>query len=150
MKILALDFSTNTGYAISPGQVSGVKNLKPKSAQRPGGRYQKLRALLKLLHAEHVIEMVVIEQALPGNQRSFISSEYAHGYTAVAQLWCADNNIPLRMAHSGTIKKFITGKGNATKDTVMDVIRARGFRPIDDNEADALALMLWAMQGEPA
>ena len=44
----------------------------------------------------------------------------------------------------GVIKRFATGKGNAGKDAVIAAMRARGFSPADDNEADALALLLWA------
>ena len=45
----------------------------------------------------------------------------------------------------GTIKRFIAGKGNATK-TVIAAVRAREFNPTDDNEADALAILLWAIE----
>ncbi len=38
----------------------------------------------------------------------------------------------------------MTGKGNADKAAMIAAIRARGFRPTDDNEADAIALLLWA------
>ena len=44
----------------------------------------------------------------------------------------------------GTIKRFATGKGNADKAKMVAAIEARGFRPADDNEADAIALLLWA------
>jgi Holliday junction resolvasome RuvABC endonuclease subunit len=46
----------------------------------------------------------------------------------------------------GTIKRFITGKGNADKQAVIDAVRARGFQPKDDNEADAIAILLWAIE----
>ena len=46
----------------------------------------------------------------------------------------------------GTIKRFISGKGNADKQAVIAAVRARGFNPADDNEADALAILLWAME----
>ena len=46
----------------------------------------------------------------------------------------------------GTIKRHITGKGNADKAAVIAAVRARGFNPIDDNEADALAILLWAIE----
>ena len=46
----------------------------------------------------------------------------------------------------GTIKRFIAGKGNADKQAVIDAVRARGFDPADDNEADALAILLWAIE----
>jgi len=44
----------------------------------------------------------------------------------------------------GTIKRFATGRGNADKAAVISAMQARGFHPADDNEADALALLLWA------
>ena len=28
----------------------------------------------------------------------------------------------------------------------IEAVRARGFRPADDNEADAIALLLWAIE----
>ena len=45
----------------------------------------------------------------------------------------------------GTIKKHATGKGNASKDEMVASARARGHAPTDDNEADALALLHWAV-----
>ena len=41
-----------------------------------------------------------------------------------------------------TIKKFMTGKGNATKDEMILAARLRGFDPKSDDEADAIAIML--------
>ena len=46
----------------------------------------------------------------------------------------------------GTIKKFLTGQGNANKQAIIDAARARGFAPADDNEADAIAILLWAIE----
>ena len=40
----------------------------------------------------------------------------------------------------------VTGKGNADKAAVIAAVRARGFNPADDNEADALAILLWATE----
>jgi Holliday junction resolvasome RuvABC endonuclease subunit len=45
----------------------------------------------------------------------------------------------------GTIKRHATGRGNADKKTVIDAVRKLGFAPADDNEADALALLKWAI-----
>ena len=42
-------------------------------------------------------------------------------------------------------KRFITGKGNASKDAVSSAIAELGHCPVDDNEADALALLHWAI-----
>jgi len=46
----------------------------------------------------------------------------------------------------GTIKRHATGKGNAPKQAMIDAARARGFSPADDNEADAIAILLWAIE----
>jgi hypothetical protein len=48
--------------------------------------------------------------------------------------------------HVGTIKKHATGKGNAPKQVMIDAARAHGFNPADDNEADAIAILLWAIE----
>ena len=42
-----------------------------------------------------------------------------------------------------TIKRFATGRGNADKAAMIAAIQARGFTPADDNEADAIAILLW-------
>ena len=43
------------------------------------------------------------------------------------------------------MKRHIAGKGNAPKDDVIAAVRALGFDPEDDNEADALAVLHWAL-----
>ncbi len=48
----------------------------------------------------------------------------------------------------GTIKRHATGKGNASKGDVIAAMRARGYAVRDDNEADALALLHWALAQE--
>ncbi|WP_410526019.1 hypothetical protein [Rickettsia endosymbiont of Polydrusus tereticollis] len=55
--------------------------------------------------------------------------------------FCEIHQIPYRGVPVGTIKKHITGKGNATKYAVIDAVKSKGFNPVDDNEADSLALL---------
>jgi Holliday junction resolvasome RuvABC endonuclease subunit len=52
--------------------------------------------------------------------------------------------VPYQGVPVATIKRFVTGKGNADKAKMVAAIQARGFAPADDNEADAIALLLWA------
>ena len=47
----------------------------------------------------------------------------------------------VRRVHSVRMKILIAGGGAAG---FFAAIEARGFRPADDNEADAIALLLWA------
>jgi Holliday junction resolvasome RuvABC endonuclease subunit len=60
--------------------------------------------------------------------------------------WCEHRGIAYQGVPVGTIKKFIAGKGNADKQAVIQAVRARGYEPADDNEADAIAILLWAIE----
>jgi Holliday junction resolvasome RuvABC endonuclease subunit len=48
----------------------------------------------------------------------------------------------------GTIKRHATGRGNASKQEVIDAMRRLGHPVSDDNEADALAILEWAISQE--
>jgi Holliday junction resolvasome RuvABC endonuclease subunit len=67
------------------------------------------------------------------------------GFMAHLTAWCEHHQIPYQGVPVGTIKKHATGKGNAGKADMIAAMRARGFNPADDNEADALALLGWAL-----
>lgn len=54
--------------------------------------------------------------------------------------------VPYSGVPVGTIKRHATGKGNAPKQAMIDAMRERGHAPADDNEADALALLHWAIE----
>jgi Holliday junction resolvasome RuvABC endonuclease subunit len=80
--------------------------------------------------------------------RRHVGVDAAHaygGFLAHLTAWCEHHQIPYQGVPVGTIKKHATGKGNADKAAMMAAVRAKGFLPADDNEADALALLLWAM-----
>ncbi len=64
-------------------------------------------------------------------------------FFAVLTAWCEGENIPYKGVPVKTIKRFITGKGNASKSEVIEAVKGKGFIPQDDNEADALALMFY-------
>jgi Holliday junction resolvasome RuvABC endonuclease subunit len=83
--------------------------------------------------------------------RRHVGVDAAHaygGFLAHLTAWCEHHQIPYQGVPVGTIKKHATGKGNADKAAMMAAVRAKGFLPADDNEADALALLLWAIDHE--
>ena len=53
--------------------------------------------------------------------------------------------VPYEGVPVGTIKRVATGKGNANTDAMIAAAQARGFSPADDNEADAIAILFWAL-----
>lgn len=65
---------------------------------------------------------------------------------------CEAHQIPYEGCEVGEIKKYITGHGRATKDEVVKAVSNLGFSPADDNEADALSILLLAIakeEGQP-
>ena len=81
--------------------------------------------------------------------RRHASTDSAHvygGLMATLTAWCEHHKIPYQGVPVGTIKKHATGKGNADKVAMIDAIRLRGHPVTDDNEADALALLYWALE----
>ena len=87
--------------------------------------------------------MVVFEEV-----RRHLGTSAGHiygGYLAHLTAWAEANRIPYQGIPVGTIKRHIAGKGNADKRAVIAAVKALGFNPADDNEADALALLHWAI-----
>jgi Holliday junction resolvasome RuvABC endonuclease subunit len=54
--------------------------------------------------------------------------------------------LPYEGVSVGTIKKFATGNGNASKLAMVAAMEGRGHKPHDENEADALALLYWRLE----
>ena len=81
--------------------------------------------------------------------RRHVGTDAAHlygGFLATLTSWCEQQGIAYQGVPVGTIKRFIAGKGNADKAAVIRAVRARGFAPADDNEADAIAILLWSIE----
>jgi Holliday junction resolvasome RuvABC endonuclease subunit len=81
--------------------------------------------------------------------RRHAGTDAAHiygGFLAALSSWCEQHGIAYQGVPVGTIKRFATGKGNAHKQAMIAAIRERGFEPKDDNEADAIAILLWALE----
>jgi Holliday junction resolvasome RuvABC endonuclease subunit len=81
--------------------------------------------------------------------RRHAGTDAAHvygGLLATLSAWAEQRSIPYAGVPVGTIKRYATGKGNAGKEAVICAMRQRGYTSADDNEADALALLLWAIE----
>ena len=81
--------------------------------------------------------------------RRHSSTDAAHvygGLMATLTAWCEARNIAYQGVPVGSIKKHATGKGNAGKPEMLQAMRDRGHPITDDNEADAIALLYWALE----
>jgi hypothetical protein len=146
--ILALDLGTTTGYAIAAATgaiVSGTVSFRPSRYDGGGVRYLRFRAWLDGVATDAGGIGVIHYEEI----RRHLGTDAAHifgGLFATLTAWCEQHGIAYQGVPVGTIKRFIAGKGNADKGAVIAAIRARGFAPADDNEADALAILLWAIE----
>jgi hypothetical protein len=145
--ILSLDLGTTTGWAMQltgGGIESGTTSFRPSRYDGGGMRYLRFRGWLASIAADAAgIGAIYFEEV-----RRHIGTDAAHlygGFLATLTAWCEQNSIPYEGVPVGTIKRHVTGKGNADKTAVIEAIRARGFKPADDNEADAIAILLWAI-----
>jgi hypothetical protein len=145
--ILSLDLGTTTGWAmqLAGGAIeSGTTSFRPSRYDGGGMRYLRFRGWLSSIATDAKgIEAIYFEEVRHHN-----GTDAAHlygGFLATLTAWCEQNAIPYEGVPVGTIKRHITGKGNADKNAVIEAVRVRGFNPADDNEADAIAILLWAI-----
>jgi hypothetical protein len=145
--ILALDLGTTTGWAmrLADGSVvSGTMEFKPGRYEGGGMRFLRFRSWLDHLEfAAKKIDLLHFEEV-----RRHAGTDAAHiygGFLAHLTAWCELKHIPYQGVPVGTIKRHATGKGNAGKEAVIAAMRSKGFNPEDDNEADALAILSWAI-----
>ena len=146
--ILALDLGTTTGWAIRDfgGLItSGTVSFKPSRYDGGGMRYLRFTNwLTELDRLSGPIEAIYYEEV-----RRHAGTDAAHvfgGLLAVLTSWGELRGVPYQGVPVGTIKKHASGKGNAPKQAMIDAARKRGFNPADDNEADAIAILLWAIE----
>lgn len=137
-KILALDLGMRTGWCVGEsGEYvdSGVHMLyDQKSKEFTDG--QRFKAFYDFLTLHMDADVIVFEQVAGGTKGR--QTVLFNGYRATLLLFCSLLGKPCLPLAVGTIKKYVTGKGNASKEEVMDAVRALGMPPFDDNEADAI------------
>lgn len=155
--ILALDLGTTTGWALrsANGPVAhGFVSFKSQRFEGGGMRY--------LRFGRWLADMLALSGSQIGSQtnltgigavyfeevRRHLGVDAAHvygGLLAKLTAWCEHHQIPYQGVPVGTIKRHSTGKGNAGKAEVIAAMKALGHPVTDDNEADALALLHWAL-----
>jgi Holliday junction resolvasome RuvABC endonuclease subunit len=147
LAVLCLDLGQRTGWALrgADGAIaSGTAEFRSDRWQGGGMRFLKFKRWLNdLKQAAGGIDAVFVEEV-----RRHAGVDAAHafgGWLAILTAWCEHHAIPYEAVPVGTIKRHVTGKGNASKEAVIEAVRALGHDPADDNEADALALLHWTL-----
>jgi len=146
-KILALDLGTTTGWAVGMpdgAKLTGTQSFKPGRFDGGGMRYLRFTQWLDdHFDTVHPLNYVCFEEV-----RRHLGVDAAHaygGFLAHLTSWCERRRIPYEGVTVQAIKIQVTGKGNTKKEGVMEAVRKLGYQPADDNEADACALLQWAI-----
>lgn len=149
VNILALDLGTKLGWAVRnrDGRIAhGTEIFTPRKSWTPGQRWLRARSFLTDLIVRHQATVIAYEDV-----KRHAGTDAAHAYGAflcLVQMVADSHRAALMPVGVGTIKKHWTGKGNADKAAMEAQARARGFRPETDNDADALAILHWAVAQE--
>ena len=142
--ILALDLGTTSGWAarsVDGSIAHGFASFKFGKKEGAGMRYLKFQRWLAALPFEpsHVYYEGVVRHL--GTQAAHVYG----GLEAILTAWCESRQIPYTAVPVGTIKLHATGKGNSDKAAMIASARARGHPVVDDNEADAIAILYYSI-----
>jgi Holliday junction resolvasome RuvABC endonuclease subunit len=139
--ILALDLATQTGWAYSSAGLisSGSAGFQLKKKDLPGMRFLKFRSWLRDQIEIVKPELVVFEEVMRWS--SGAAAKCYCGLLAIMMTECEAKEIRYEGVHVGTIKKAATKNGSASKEQMIKAAEALGYKPQDDNEADAIHLL---------
>lgn len=144
--VLALDLGTQTGWAVqsAAGVVShGTENFDRGRFSGGGIRFLRFEEWLGQMVATAGIGRVVFEEV-----RGHRGTDAAHvygGMLAILTAYCEKHAVPYEGVGVGVWKKNLLGKGNAGKPAVVAGVKALGYWPSTEDEADAIGILTWAI-----
>lgn len=145
MALLALDFGTNCGWACrgdDGGLTHGTAKFSPPKSRDVGYRWLIYRRWLAEFKTRLPIETVLYEQTqFTKHGNTSRADQIWGGFEAITTQWCEHHEIPYLSAGPKTVRKVVFGNGNMRKAEVLPALR--DYEPIDDNAADAIALLFW-------
>jgi crossover junction endodeoxyribonuclease RuvC len=154
--ILALDLGTKTGWALNgfvrfdikteifsdeASNISGTMDFSNRRFEGGGMRYLRFCDWLDEISRDREINAIYFEEVV--RHLGVDASHTYGGFLGTLTSWCERRFIPYQGVPVQTIKKYITGKGNASKHMVIEAVNSRGYNITDHNEADAMALLLY-------
>lgn len=144
MTLMTLDLSLNeTGYCVDTGK-NGTKSgiIKGNTKLTQYERIENnLSAILRMVEA-YKIPLVGIERAAFSRRTS--STNILAEQQGVIKYELKKRNIGVVEVDIGSWKRFITGKGNASKEQVMKSLREQhNVFCVNNNEADAISMFMY-------
>ncbi|NIA72296.1 crossover junction endodeoxyribonuclease RuvC [Pelagibius litoralis] len=151
--LLCLDLATSTGFAFwRPGAnriASGSFRL-PRTGPDVGWFVDEFEQRLSEMLGFHKPELVVFEAPLlRGGQTSIDTARKLMGLAIMTEFVCRRAGVKYLEANNASVRKHFIGKGRGErkqlKAMTIQACRERGWDPANDDEADALALLSYAV-----
>jgi hypothetical protein len=161
--IVALDLATCTGYALGDGsrlpEVGHIR-LPPVIEGERGNTFDKLRWFVmdKITKARGLGRDVMVVVEKPILPKAFIkggriiyptnleTTMLLQGMVAIVEQLCYEQEVDIEAVDVPTVKKMLAGHGGADKADMVHVARKCGLTITVDDEADAFAIFLCALQ----
>lgn len=149
--ILALDLGTKPGYAVRRRDgriVHGSADFTPRRNWAPGQKWKRFRSWLSDLIVQNNVQQIAFEDVKRHALGAVLAAHAYGGFRAHMEDVAESHGCTLHPYGVGHIKQHWTGNGAASKDEMVAQTKARGFRPADDNDADAVATLHLALADE--
>ena len=138
MRFVGLDLSTKTGLVIidKSGNVLTEKEITSNVKEDPQRMIDLTEQVLSHIKKDDVI---AIEGFSYGSRGKGVSFQYGYGYSVQIALY--KNDFKYLIVTPSQVKKFATGVGNASKDSmILPIYKRWGYEHESDNVRDAFIL----------
>jgi Holliday junction resolvasome RuvABC endonuclease subunit len=144
MKTLAIDIGSSIGMASNiPGWGPLHKTFDGDRRERAGNFMCHMNRTLRLLKSQG-LECVIYEDTFA---RGVNAAKSLYGMIGVIEATCWSAGFPAMWVSPATVKKWATGKGNATKEDMLSAAQLLGYvaeGSENEHEADAYCLLCYA------
>ena len=145
-KILLIDAAATTGWAIAEqGKKikSGIIYLGGSSLDSHDTKTFNMVAWLDSMVINHDLDdrLVIIKELVYSNPKKPSAAQPLYHYEAGIAYWCQLNQITLKGLYPQTLKSVA---GVSKKQDIIKWVESKGYKPKDDNQADAIVMAFWA------
>lgn len=151
ISILALDLGSKTGYALRRRDgtvIHGTENFTPRESWDEGQKWQRFCAWLSRTISDNNVTHISFEDVKRHGPGQVLAAHAYGGFRAMMAKVADQHRVTLHAVGVGQIKKHWTGSGIAKKPEMIAQAKVRGFHVVDDNNADALAILHLAVARE--
>jgi Holliday junction resolvasome RuvABC endonuclease subunit len=151
--VFGVDPMTDTGWALAlDGAVreSGVQSFRLERGESNGMRYLRFNRWLQDISCtfpDATVKLICYEESFQVGRHA---SELYNGFVTRLQEFAVTNGFECTHVHTGQLKKWATGRGNANKPEMiraaMLYLNGRELATVGDDEADAVLLAMYAVE----